>query len=200
MNRYKTCGLRRDFPMQVMRRLRLYHAILAILVVVAFVTGDDNIFHAWLGYAIAAIILLRLAWALTGVPQLGLMRFYPHFEGLRLTTAMTHPAISRTLLLAIATCLIAVTLTGIAMDRGAAVGVADQAISGSAPADNARSAGREAHGEDEDESLVGEAHEVLANLLMLLILTHVTYLLLFKRPLALFMLFFHTPAKRDAAP
>ena len=43
---------------------------------------------------VAAIILIRLAWALTGVPQLGLMRFYPHFEGLRLSTAMTHPAMA----------------------------------------------------------------------------------------------------------
>jgi len=186
--------------MQVMRRLRSYHAILALLTVLAYATGDDNVLHAWLGYGVAAIILMRLAWALTGIPQLGLMRFYPHFEGLRLTTAVTHPAISRTLLLGIATCLIAVTLTGIAMDRGHSIGVADQAISGSALADNGSSGERGTHDEDEDESFVGEAHEALANLLMLLIVTHVSYLLLFKRPLALFMLFFHTPAKKDGAP
>lgn len=185
--------------MQVMHRLRSYHAILALLVVLAYATGDDNVFHAWLGYAVAAIILLRLAWALTGIPQLGLTRFYPHFEGLRLTTAMTHPAISRTLLLGIATCLIAVTLSGIAMDQGRSIGIADQTISGAVLADNGSSGERGAH--DEDESVVGEAHEVLANLLMLLIVTHVSYLLLFKRPLALFMLFFHTPAKKkDGAP
>ncbi len=183
--------------MQVMRRLRLYHAMLAILVVLAYVTGDDNSVHAWLGYGVAAIILIRLVWALSGVPQLGLMRFYPHFKGLRLTAAMTHPAISRTLLLSIATCLIAVTLTGIALDRGYAIGLADQAVGVSARADNDRSAGRESHDDDDDESVVGEAHEALANLLMLLIFTHVTYLLLFKRPLALFMVFFHPPAKRD---
>ena len=186
--------------MQVMHRLRSYHAALALLVVLAYATGDDNVFHAWLGYAVAAVILMRLAWALTGVPQLGLIRFYPHFEGLRLSTAMTHPAISRTLLLCIATCLIAVTMTGIAMDRGRSIGMADQAISGPALADNESSGELGARDEDEDESFVGEAHEALANLLMLLIVTHVSYLLLFKRPLALFMLFFHTPAKKDGAP
>lgn len=179
--------------MQVMRRLRSYHAALAVLVVLAFVTGDDNFLHAWLGYGVAAIILVRLAWALTGVPQLGLSRFYPHFAGLRLTTAMTHPAISRTLLFSIATCLIAVTLTGIAMDRGHAMGVGNQSIT--TVADGDRGAGGEA--DDEGDSLVGEVHEALANLLMLLILTHVGYLLLFKRPLARFMLFFHTPTKGD---
>lgn len=188
--------------MQVMHRLRLYHAILAFLVVLTYATGDDNVFHAWLGYGVAAIILVRLAWALTGVPQLGLMRFYPHFEGLRLSTAMTHPAISRTLLLGIAACLIAVTLTGIAMDRGHSVGMADQTIGGPDLADRGPGAESDAHADDEegDESLVGEIHEALANLLMLLIVTHVSYLLLFKRPLALFMLFFHTPAKKDAVP
>ena len=186
--------------MLVMQRLRSYHAVLALLVVLTYSTGDDNVFHAWLGYAVAAIILMRLAWALTGVPQLGLMRFYPHFEGSRLSTAMTHPAISRTLLLGIATCLIAVTLTGIAMDRGHSIGMASQTIGSPAFADSGSGSEREAHDEDEDESFVGELHEALANLLMLLIVIHVSYLVLFKRPLALFMLFFHTPTKKDGAP
>ncbi len=186
--------------MQVIRRLRSYHAVLGILVMLAYVTGDDNLIHAWLGYGVAAIILVRLAWALTGVPQLGLVRFYPQFEGLRLTTAMMHPAISRTLLLGIATCLIAVTLTGIAMDGGHAVGAENWTITSAALADSDRGPGDGAHDGDKDGSIVGEVHEAFANLLMLLVLTHVTYLVLFKRPLALFMLFLHTPAKRDGSP
>jgi len=184
--------------MQVMRRLRIYHAVLAVLVVLAYVSGDDSAFHAWLGYGVGVIILMRLVWALTGVPQLGLMRFYPHFEGLNLTTAVTHPAISRTLLLGIAACLMGITLTGIVMDRGRAVGLAEQEITRPALTDSNREAGREDH--DEDESLIGEAHEALANLLVLLIVMHVTYLLLFKRPLARFMLFLETPAKREESP
>ena len=43
---------------------------------------------------------------------------------------------------------------------------------------------------------LGEMHEVLANLLMLLVATHVTYLFLFKRSLARFMLFLSKPAPR----
>ncbi len=186
--------------MKVMRRLRLYHAALAVLVVLAYITGDDNSFHAWLGYGVAAIIIIRLIWALAGVPQLGLTRFYPHFAGLRLTTAMTHPAISRTLLLAIATCLIGVTLTGIAMDRGRTLSRADQAITSPAFVDGGQRAGRETHVGEVDEGLVSEVHETLANLLVLFILTHVAYLVLFKRPLALFMLFSHTPTKGDPSP
>ena len=182
--------------MRVIHRLRSYHALLAILVVLAYVTGDDSSFHIWLGYAVGVVILIRLAWSLTGVPQLGLKRFYPHFDGLRLTTAMTHPAISRTLLLGIATCLIGVTFTGIVLDRGQAIGLGDQKIVGSVNVYN-DDRERDIHDDDEDESLVGEVHEGVANLLMLFILTHVAYLLLFKRPLAVFMLFFHTPLKKD---
>ncbi len=185
--------------MHVMRRLRIYHAALAVLVALAYFTGDDNSFHSWLGYGVAAVIMIRLIWALTGVPQLGLMRFYPHFEGLRLATAMTHPAISRTLLLGIATCLIGVTLTGVAMDRGRSLGFGDQTLTRSVPLDGGESVGRDTHQRDEDESLVGEAHEALANLLMFFVLTHIAYLVLFKRPLALFMLFSQTPAKGDAS-
>ena len=185
--------------MQVMHRLRSYHAILAILVVLAYATGGNDRFHAWLGYGVAAIILIRLAWALTGVAQLGLIRFYPHFEGLRLASAMTHPAISRTLLLGIAMCLVAVSLTGIAMDRGYSVGAGDQAIK---PATVTHDDPGASHDDDEneDESIIGEAHETSANLLLVLVLTHVAYLVLFKRPLALFMLFSHTPAKGDPSP
>jgi cytochrome b len=182
-----------DDLMSIMRHLRVYHALLAILVVLAYLTGEDNALHAWLGYGVAAIILLRIAWALTGVPQLGLMRFYPHFEGLHLKTAMAHPAISRTLLLSIAVCLITVSLTGIAMDRGATI------LAGAERAAVTQDY-QGLDGGDGDDSLIGEVHETVANLLILLVVTHVAYLLLFKRPVALFMLFFHTPSKKDGTP
>ena len=70
------------------------------------------------------IVVSRVLWAATGVPQLGLMRFYPKFESLRLGTAITHPAISRTLVLGISVCLVGAAATGIAMDRGGALGIA----------------------------------------------------------------------------
>jgi len=186
-----------DDLMSIMRHLRVYHALLAILVVLAYLTGEDNALHAWLGYGVSAIILLRLAWALTGVPQLGLMRFYPHFEGLHLKTAMAHPAISHTLLLGIAVCLITVSLTGIAMDRGVTIlaGAERAAVT-----QDYQGLDSGSHDEDGDDSLMGEVHEIVANLLMLLVVTHVAYLLLFKRPVAMFMLFFHTPSKKDGAP
>lgn len=189
--------------MLVMHRLRLFHAFLAIIVILAFVTGDDVAPHAWLGYGVAALILIRLIWALTGVPQLGLMRFYPQFEGLKLTNVMTHPAISRTLLFGIAACLIGVTATGIAMDRGRTIGLADNVAISSAHAsdDHASDEGggdQQGGRGEENEGPLSEVHEVLGNLLMMIVALHVSYLLLFKRPLARFMLFVDDPARGKA--
>ncbi len=187
--------------MSVIHRLRAYYAALALLVIASYTSGEWEPVHSWLGYVVAAVIVGRLIWAATGAPQLGLMKFYPRFEGLRLGTAMTHPAISRTLLLGIAVCLIGVTATGIAMDRGRAIGIA----AAPSPAGvgeghraqsiiSVRADTRERHEEEnEQEGPLSEAHEALANLLMGFVGLHVGYLLLFKRPLARFMLFLGRP-------
>lgn len=185
--------------MSMMERIRTYHATLVALTVLAYLSGDWGLIHAWLGYAIAAIIVLRILVGFAGVPHLGLMRFYPQFEGLKLGNAATHPAISRTLLAGIAACLIGATVTGIAMDRGRAIGMAEAVAVAPALADEDGSRERERARErarGEDGGILGEAHELLANWLMLIVLLHVSYLLLFKRPLALFMIYADRGSRR----
>lgn len=191
-----------------MQRLRIYHLFLAMLVLAAYFTGDDDRVHAWLGYGVAAVIAVRMLMALAGAPQLGLMRFYPQFEGLKLGTALTHPAISRSLLLGIAVCTIGAVGTGIWMDRGHTFGISGppsenlRAESGQVLSVDKRGDEEEAerHGagrsEDESEEALEEAHELLANLLLALVAAHVTYLVLFKRPLAQFMLFLPKAKRR----
>jgi cytochrome b len=76
--------------MSAIHRIRLYHATLAILSILAYLTGDLGIVHAWLGYGVAAIIAFRLLWALSGNPHVGLMRFYPSFDGLKRFFASRH--------------------------------------------------------------------------------------------------------------
>lgn len=182
--------------MSIIQRLRAYHAVLGILVVAAFLSGEAGVIHAWLGYAIALVIVGRFAAALTGLPALGLSRFYPQFEGLKLGTAFTHSAISKTLLASIAACLIAVTVTGITLDRGNPIGVT------AAQADDARRdrGGEERSGTsaDGENGPLGEAHEVLSNLLIVLVGLHVTYLLAFKWKLARFMLFLPAFKRRES--
>lgn len=169
--------------MSIIHQIRLYHATLAILAILAFITGELGVIHSWLGYAVGVVIIFRLLWALGGNKQVGLSRFYPNFEGLNVTNAFTHPAISKALLLGIALSAIAATATGVAIDGGKDIGLANVQIISNAYADD------EEEGGEDDDSLLGEAHEFFANLMLMFVGAHVCYLLLFKRPLAKFMLF-----------
>jgi cytochrome b len=167
----------------VIHRLRLFHAGLAVLAVGAYATADDDIAHYLLGYAVAMLVFVRLLWSLTGVPPLGLMKYYPHFSGLRLGGAMTHPAISRLLLLSIALSLILTVSTGIFMDGGHTIGFGDPVL-----------------GPHKSPKWVEEVHELGGNLVLGSVALHVTYLLIWKRQLALFMLFLGGPNGQRRRP
>ncbi len=169
----------------MMNRIRIYHATLATLSVLAYLTGELGIIHAWLGYGVAVVIVFRLLWALSGERQVGLMRFYPSFDGLNLDNAFTHPAISKSLLLGISLSLLAATGTGMALDQGNAIGFANVEFAAEALADDRNGSKRD----HDEEGLLSEAHEFFANLMLLFVGMHVTYLFLFKRPLAKYMLF-----------
>ena len=179
--------------MAVMHRIRIFHAFLAITVLAAYFSAETGLIHAWLGYGVAALIAFRLIWALSGAPQLGLVRFYPSFKDLHLKGIATHPAISRLLLACIALSVIGATGTGIMMDKGRSL----QPASLSSLSFSAESEESEGNEESEDESgeAYEEAHELLANLAMAFVVMHVLYLLAFKRPLARFMLFANKSAK-----
>ena len=107
------------------------------------------------------------------------MRFYPDFEGLKLTNMFTHPSISRTLLLGIAISIILTTVTGIFMDQGESLGLSAVSI-----IDNVY-----ANGDDHGNEILEEIHEFFANLMLIFVVGHIGYLILFKFPLAKFMLF-----------
>jgi cytochrome b len=187
--------------MPAMQLIRALHAALAVLALLAYLTGEFGAVHAWLGYGLAAVVLLRLLAAFTGriagIFTLGLQRYYPHFTGLRFDNALSHPAVSRVLIAGIALSLIGATATGIAMDRGRTLALAGDAIVAPAMADEGR---RDRPKRSLAEKALKEAHEVLANLMLLTVGAHVGYLLLFRRPLARFMLFLPPAAARGATP
>lgn len=172
--------------MSIMHQIRIYHVSLVSLSILAYVTGDFGAIHSWLGYGVAVVITFRLLWALSGNPHVGLMRFYPSFEGLNLSNAFSHPAITKVFMLGIALSLLAVTATGIAIDKGKDLGLAQAQVISFAYADN-----DEHHevGEGFYEKALEETHEFFANLLLFFVGMHASYLLLFKRPIAKFMLF-----------
>ena len=171
--------------MSVMHRIRIYHIVQALLAALSFVTGELGVIHAWLGYGVAVVIIFRLLWALSGERQLGLTRFHPTFIGLKVDNFLAHPAISKTLMLGIALSLIGATVTGIALDRGKTLGVTAVAEDNKKPAKRKHKRERE----DEQDGFVEEAHEALSNLMMFFVAMHITYIILFRWPLAKFMLF-----------
>ena len=99
--------------MSLMHKVRWYHAVLAITTLLAYFTGDFGFIHDWLGYVVGVIIVARLGWAVFNPRQLGLNRFYPVFDGIEWTNAITHPAISKSLILAIAVSVILATAAGL---------------------------------------------------------------------------------------
>jgi cytochrome b len=99
--------------MSLMHKIRWYHAVLAVTTLLAYFTGDFGFIHDWLGYVVGVIIVARLGWAVFNPRQLGLNRFYPVFDGIEWTNAITHPAISKSLILAVAVSVILATATGL---------------------------------------------------------------------------------------
>lgn len=176
--------------MKAIHLIRWYHAALAVLSVLAYLTGELGLIHSWLGYGVAVIIVLRLGFALTGVRQLGLEKFYPSFDELQLGNMLTHPVISRSLLLGIAVSLILTVLTGIFMDGGKAIGLADaNLVLGPAYAGDGYESENEQDDRNEENEFLEETHEFFANVMLLFVGAHIAYLFLFKKPLVKFMLF-----------
>lgn len=178
--------------MAVLHRIRIFHAFLALTVLAAYFSAEMGLIHAWLGYGVAALIVIRLIWALSGAPQLGLERFYPSFKDMHLKGFMTHPAISRALLAGIALSVIGATGTGLIKDNGRALQPTSlSSFSFSGESEEHEGAGRE----DESGEAYEEAHELLANLAIAFVILHILYLLSFKCPLARFMLFANKTSK-----
>ena len=108
-------------PTNQMNGLRWFHAMLGLSVIAAYFSTDWGHNHPLIGYIVAILIVIRVFMWVSGAPQLGLMRFYPHFSELRLDHFMTQPLISKTLLLLIALSLLTVTSTGLMIDKGRAL-------------------------------------------------------------------------------
>ncbi|MDP1627414.1 MAG: cytochrome b/b6 domain-containing protein [Parvibaculum sp.] len=174
--------------MSVFHRIRLYHAALAILVAAAYLTGDElDDLHIWLGYAVAAVILFRVLWAAIGPRQLGISRLFPDLTELAKVRRLNHPMISRTLLAGIVINLLLATGTGLLMEPSPIGQLAAEMSIAPAFADDDRE--REHDRDGKKNEVLEEVHETTANLLVLFVALHVAYLLAFKRPMALFMLF-----------
>lgn len=186
---------------------RFYHLLFGAAALAAYLTAEElGLVHAWLGYGIAALLLLRLSLGLLRRRGFEFRRLLPRAGAAPLGQGgIRHPAIGHALTLALLVCIGGAAGTGIAMDRGGTL--VGQSIR------NDDGEGRE-HGEHEDDedhefSLgligtaraddgredgdeggpLGELHETFGNLMLPLVFAHLAWLLLFRFDLARYVLF-----------
>jgi len=196
--------------MNVYRKLRLYHAMLASSALAAYATGEAGIVHAWIGYALVGIILFRLAWGMFGPSQFRIGRFLPDLASLLRIRAANDPAIARVLLGGVVVSLLLVVGTGIALDQRTSLHLVAEARTVPVPRVDFHLRGASmTHGttttpnagkddDDEKEDWLQDLHEFSANLMFLFVGVHVSYMILFRRPLAMFMLFVPGQKRRTA--
>lgn len=158
-------------------KLTHWSVVLAVLAN-AVITEEGSAAHVWVGYALLAILALRLLWGLIGPAEARFSAFLPsprralvHLRDIRSGVPSEHKShnpLGALMVYAIWACLGVIIGTGIAM-----AGLPDTADLSRTPmaADSAEYGEHEERGEHE-EGAAAEVHETAVNLLYLLILLH----------------------------
>ncbi len=187
--------------MKPLSQIRLYHLLLAALVIAAYFTGDEeNGIHRLIGYGVAFVVAGRLIVALMAGGPWGWRRFIPPIHAPNALRDVRHPAISRLLILVILSSVAATATTGVMMDRGSSLANPSFSLGeneGAEGEDDDRP-GLAGEREEEGNEFLEELHEIFANLILPLVGLHIAYLLIFRLPLARFMIFW--PATKAAPP
>lgn len=177
-----------------MSSFRIYHLLLGAAVAAAYFTSESTgVPHAWIGYGVAALVMLRLALGLAGKAGFGWQRLRLRRAGHNAgRTVLTHPLVGRALTLALLLGIATAAGTGIAMDRGGTL--VGQSI-------RAHESDEQEHREADkhDESLLAEVHETVGNALLPLAIAHLLWMLIARRDLALFLLFWPKRRRSPAA-
>ncbi len=181
--------------------VKLTHWSIALAVLAnAIFTSEGSVAHVWVGYALAAVLGLRLLWGFIGPAEARFTAFLPsarktiaHVREIRagkISGHSSHNPLGALMVYAIWSCLLVIIATGIAMaglprsgegldERTGAPSGFGVATHAGAPKDKEatteelRHDEREVERDDRAEGAMGEAHEVAANVLYLLILLHI---------------------------
>ena len=175
-----------------MSSFRIYHLLLGAAVAGAYFTAESTgLPHAWIGYGVAVLVVLRLALGLAGKAGFGWQRMRLNRAARNPgRTALTHPLIGNGLTLALLLCVAAAAGTGVAMDRGGTL-IGQSIRSEIAEEHEHRQAG------EHEESLLAEVHETSGNAPLPLVIAHLLWMLAARRDLTLFLLFW--PRRRRTA-
>ncbi|MFM9936885.1 MAG: cytochrome b/b6 domain-containing protein [Novosphingobium sp.] len=171
----------------------LTHWTVALAVLAnAVIMEEGSAGHVWVGYALAAILALRLLWGLIGPAEARFTAFPPspgralaHMRDIaagRHAQHRSHNPLGALMVYAIWGTLLVIIASGVAMAglapasggerprHGASISAAPMAITPEAGEEAQNAAGE---GEEGEHGLLGEVHEAAVNLLYGLILLHV---------------------------
>lgn len=183
--------------MSVFAKLRLYHAALAVLAVVAYLTGEFEAVHPWIGYTLAGLLALRLLMLLAAPRFITPPHWIIRRSEFNFTQGVRSPVIGKLLLLGIMLCLLTSISTGVAMHQnwlgaGQQVSVLTTAAWADDDGDDDEKGGK--HNE-----ALEEIHEASSNALLFIVALHIGYLLLLRRSYALSMIFMRAAGKTRTA-
>lgn len=176
--------------------VRLTHwSVVAAVIANALITEEGSASHIWVGYALAAILALRLIWGFIGPSEARFTAFAPsprrviaHLRDIaagRVVRHASHNPLGALMVYAIWSTLGVIIVSGVIMagvPAPARVGGTERSPTvAAAPIDDARDepAGKIGHGEDEGEEgdredePLAEIHESAVNLLYGLIALHI---------------------------
>ncbi len=160
--------------------VKLTHwSIVAAVLANAVFTEQGSDTHVWVGYALAAILGLRLLWGVIGPAEARFTAFLPsmgralaHVREIRAGVPSEHKShnpLGALMVYAIWVCLIVIIATGVSM--AGLPSTVERSGAHVAASYEQRESG-EHEGEDHEEELAEEIHETAANLLYILILLH----------------------------
>ena len=171
--------------------VRWVHWVLVALFTIAFVSGEGDgaaALHRWAGYGIGGVLVLRVLWGFIGTrharftdflysPATGFIYLADLVRG-RARRYLGHSPAGAIMVFVLLILLAATVVTGIMVDSGPGdVPSVNQHVSLTVPtyadekgSSHANSLGS---GEQEAESTLGELHETLANLTLVLVLIHI---------------------------
>ncbi|QEH79186.1 cytochrome B [Sphingomonas sp. C8-2] len=164
-------------------------SIVAAVLVNALVTEEGTGAHIWVGYALSAVLALRLLWGFIGPPEARFSAFLPslrrafrHVRNIRAGRKeihVSHNPLGALMVYAVWSTLGVIIASGIAMAGPPPIASLGQP--GTPPAAVERSDASSDHGDEDEEhkdrqgedGLWSEVHEIAVNILYVLILLHI---------------------------
>lgn len=169
--------------------VRIFHWMLVIAFFTAYATGEDaHEVHEFMGYLILVLVVLRIVWGFVGPEHARFANFvrgpaevFSNIAGivkLHPKRYLGHSPAGGAMVVALLSLLLATTVTGI---------VGEEQHEGDTHASMVQTAAANSENDDDDhdngeleeeESLLIEVHEVLANLTLALVLLHIAGVIL----------------------